>query len=187
MKYLKPLNEGKEWEYLMTEPFLSRQYIAASWLKDSDKIFELGGYYNPIDGFVTHSPKLIHVIDPRMDDKRVSIESSDGNREIVHEKALFDSKINYDKYDAFLCLGLDIPKKELWDDLAKFVNGIGFAVIEYPPTWQRSVDLFNHILDNSDLIIDCTVDLDLSENKLDLSDKSWKPSFKRRMVKLKRK
>lgn len=178
---LENFGEKKEWEYLLTEPFLSRQYMTSHWIYGKMNILEIGGYQNSIDAYLSHSPESVTMIDPRSEDTEYKV----GECRVKHIAGKFPMEgLTPDKFDCVVFLGQDIPDESAWMPLAEFYKAVGFVVVEYPPTWERSVKLFDFIIEKTGLKQGTIVDLDLSNNKLDLSDNSWKPSYQRRMVKL---
>lgn len=58
--------DGDQIPHLLSPVMSSRQALAAHFLRACDHIIELGGYKAPITPFLTHGPKSVLSVDPKM-------------------------------------------------------------------------------------------------------------------------
>lgn len=172
-----------EWKYLLSEPFQVRHVLAAHFVRDCDHIVEVGGYKLPITWFLTAGQhKSITVIDPLV----TPLVSDRHNgyvctvRHVATEVQLMP--IPESKF-GLVALGLNVR-----GDPRHFYEMVACAeivVLEFPPDFDPSVELFENTLAYSRKQITLKFDLDLSGNDFgDMTD-SYPPRPKRRMVVLK--
>ena len=167
----------KEWKYLYSEAFKTRYVLASYFVKDYPLVIELGGYKTPISGFLEKTKSI--VIDPRTEPLKTEF--------TTHIKDYFQN-VNLDiKEDyAVVILGIELQMSvEQWKKVYSLLNNSKITVIEVPIEHIHSRNQLKMILDNTNLKIDLTIAMDLSNNNFgDMSD-SAPPKCKRTIYTLK--
>ena len=183
------LNEKRdnvEWEYLLSEPFTARNYLAAAWCKDSKKVLEVGSYKNPIYNFYTgQSVKSFTLVDPKAKSFEKSKKIGSNTIKISsHGKKLEDVKIAM--YDTVICLGLDIPSKESFNILKEYCKKANTIILEGTTSWPNAVRQVNEIIElhSHKIVVDIKMDYTNSNVK---NLKSSQPVYnERRFIVLKK-
>jgi hypothetical protein len=64
---MTPSPEGHDMPHLLAPVLLSRQALAAYFVRECDHVIELGGHKAPITPFLMHGPKSVVSVDPKTD------------------------------------------------------------------------------------------------------------------------
>ena len=122
-----------------------RQVLAAHYLRGFDHIVEIGGAGLPITRFLTHAPRQVDVIDPKIEP--FAAESLNGAPCRVRFHAAKLQEVTLDlsfRGYALVMLGLSLKPfggaAALDPRLLGWFDGAARVVMEYPPARDRSAD-----------------------------------------------
>jgi len=167
---------AKQWNYLGSNAFQVRYFIAAGIVRKYDNILELGSYKTPIFHFLNDDTKHVICVDPMVFEQTKSETQATRN---LDYRCLPIEPFQGKPY-ALVILGLDMP---LSYKLKRFLTDCDIAVIEFPEDeqWKRSRETFDRLVAELSLNILLSVHVDLDRN--DFSQYStpadWPPRAQR--------
>ncbi len=129
--------------HLSGEGTVVRQVMAAHFLKDCDHIVEIGGAGLPISRFLTHHPKSVRIIDPKIEPfKSGSLNGKPSQVEFIRSKfQSVDLNLKTHKYGLVL-LGLSLKpfglKNAIDPKLLEWVDNAKIVVIEHSVNLDRA-------------------------------------------------
>ena len=158
-------------EHLSGPGARARQALAAYYLRGCEHVVEIGGAGLPIDGFLTHAPASVTIIDPKI----APFEADTLNGAPCKVRHL-QAKLQQARFDlapgsyGLVMLGLSLrpwgDTPGLGEHLLTLVDDAGLVVIDYPGALERSVPQAAAILARPGLRLDLTVDLDIDDAML---------------------
>lgn len=167
-----------EWSYLLSPSFRLRQVLAAHLVENCPNVIEIGSYRSPISNFMKTSHTNVVLIDPRLD----NVLPNDRIFNLVPIKSSFHV-INPEPYFPFALVALGVDVEEgLSEDFVNWCGMSSFCVLEYPPDWERSVQLINKVVSDRRKRVVLQADLDLTGNDFGDLSQSWHVRPKRRLV-----
>ena len=173
-----------DWKYLDTEPFLTRQVLAAHFVKNCENVFDVGCGNKPITEFLRGPHKNVICADPLMPDEFVGTQSSYkvANRLVAKTATWYRGNafdVQPDCLDGygFIWLGFDPLGKDIFQDVAHIVEWSEVSVLEgwrnYNP-WMY----LKSVLPKPAL----SISIDLSKNNLGKLEDSFPPRFDRELL-----
>jgi hypothetical protein len=180
-----PEPPATEWKYLQTDAFTTRNVLAAHFVRDCETVVEIGGWRNPIDGFLTGPHRSVLVVDPFIRDaEREEL----GGRpcRVSHVRARFQDLawqiVRPGEY-GLVILGLEIEGLSDADYrvLRDLVERARTAVLELPTSWEASREQYERITGGADVRERARVLLDLSGNDFGDLTGSWPPRGEREL------
>jgi hypothetical protein len=182
-------DNGIEWDYLLSEPYKARNYLAAAWAKDSNSILEVGGYKNPIYQFYNdQNAKLITNVDPKGETFEKNIKIGSKNVKISSYGEKLEDVKNLDP-DTVIALGLAIPSRESFEALKNYSKNANTIILEGAINWPQTVKQMNEIIEEFTISqshhIIADIILDFSNSNVKTLNTSQPVYDKRRFVVLK--
>lgn len=157
-----------KWEYLHTEPFLSRYVLAGYYLRNCSTVIEVGGYKNCIAEFLPDTTRVI-AIDPLLDIRSFS--------NVTELKISVSDFVNKEKDFGFVFLGLDIYSDKAFDKVCEMILTAKISVIEFAYDFKKSNVIFERIVHKTGKQPKLNLLLDLSQNALKVG--GYPPFYRR--------
>lgn len=130
--------------YLLTEAGKARYVLAAHYVRGCEHVVEIGGFTDPITGYLTEIPQTLLVLDPRTEAYHAEQLSGHPCR-VDHVPALFqDYEFDLDPGSyGLVILGLSLKRfsdspavrKRQWSKLVKLVDDSRVTVVDYARDW----------------------------------------------------
>jgi len=176
-----------DWKYLDTEPFRTRQVLAAHFVRDCENILEVGSHKNPISGFLRGPHKHVVCADPRTEDPQFTLKYKRDGRLIASELNLYrgsarDALVGSGDW-GFVCLGydpIDLP-------LEFFLSSIETSSVAVLEAWESYTPwkVLKQNLPQTGKSVFVRMKLDLYGNDLGDMTGSWPPRYNRELLVLK--
>ncbi len=159
--------------YLLTPAAQSRYVLAAYYVRRCDHIIEIGGRSTPITDFLTHVPRSILVLDPKM--QEYSMDKLHGKschiRHVSEEFQSWDFDLENKNY-GLVILGCSIKhfsedtiqREREWNKLISLIDNASVTVLEYATDWRNGVDNFEAIYHRTRAQMVLQIDMDISSN-----------------------
>ena len=169
----KRKGKDAEWQYLLSEPFQARNYLACAWCKDHKSILEVGSYKNPIYEFYdSGAAELITVVDPKAStfEDKISVKGRDIKIISLGKKL---HELNIPNHDVVVALGLGIPNpkkgpNKSYQALKELCKNAKTVILEGAVDWPETVEQIGGIiesLDRHNKAVDIRVDYSDSDIK----------------------
>lgn len=163
--------DGVEIPHLSGPAALVRQVIAAHFLADCEHVVEIGGHLRPVTSFLTHGPRSVLVVDPKV----VPYEAEELNgrpcrvRHVARKFQEVSSDFAPGTYGLVL-LGYSLKPFGKREPLGKLLFGLidnaRVTVIEYPPALDRAASQVPSIIARPSTRVRCKIGLSLHDPEI---------------------
>jgi len=180
--------KAKDWKYLDTEAFRTRQALAAYFVSGCANIFEVGCHKNPIYKFLAGPHERVICADPLIDNPGVTEKYKRNGRMIAREITAYIGNAKYRRPESLGGWGLVVLGYDPRDlDLDFFLGAIEESEVAVFECWESYTPwkMLKQSLPRTGKEIAVRIRLNLEGNDVgDLSD-SWPPRYNRELLVLK--
>jgi hypothetical protein len=152
----------------------ARQVLAAHFIRHRSCVIEIGSGNNPISRYLTHSPQVVYLIDPKLADTPDDGTPSGVPPNVVRIFRKYQTrKIAPSQPFALVLLGLSLKgfgsKTDIDDEFCALLSNAGTVVIDFAINHARATDQYQRIrrLRGSDPIVD--IDLRINDEAITMA------------------
>jgi len=163
--------EGVEIPHLSGPAALVRQVIAAHFLADCEHVVEIGGHLRPVTPFLSHGPRSVLVVDPKV----VPHEAEELHGRPCRVRHV-DRKFQEVSFDlepgsyGLVLLGYSLKpfgrREPLGELLFGLIDNARVTVIEYPPALDRASSQVPSIVERPTTRVRCKIGLSLHDPEI---------------------
>lgn len=184
---------AREWSYLSSTAFQSRQVLAAWFVDAFPDVVEIGGYRSPISHFLQRPHTSVTVLDPLVVPHTAdTLNGAPCN--VRHVPSLFQDWKEWPSPMALVLLGLDFElyeqtratRRKVLAEFKAVIDRSDRIVVEYARDWTASRWLAEWVMESSGYTVKVDLKMDVcGDLGVDLSN-SWTPLRGRRLLVLDR-
>lgn len=163
--------EEVEIPHLSGPAALVRQVVAAHFVTGCPHVVEIGGHLRPVTPFLTHGPKSVLVVDPKVEPYE-SAELHGRPCRVRHIARKFQ-EVEFDVPEGeygLVLLGYSLKpfgdKNPLGETLFSLIDHARVTVLEYPPALDRASSQIPVLLARSSVKVRCTVEFRLDDDQI---------------------